>query len=539
MNGEHMRLSAIVEKLPARARLPVEAVALVAPMLFLLIVIGPAYGYASEEIDVSTSALNISSAWRAASIDAGLILMAIASLFRLRHLDWRSLLIALGGIGLIAVCFWSQQSVFAALGNLNLLIFFGALVTLTVLAGVPIAFSFGIGTVSYLLLGTSMPLEVVVNRMDESMSNMVLLSVPLFVFLGLLIEMTGMAKSMIDFLASLVGHLRGGLSYVLLAGIYIVSGISGAKAADMAAIAPVLLPEMKKRGESLDDAVALMAASGAMSETSPPSLVLITIGSVTGVSIAALFSAGLLPGFVLALGLAVLARFKAPHLATQTRKRPSLKTIAQCFIIALPALILPVIIRTAVVEGIATATEVSTVGIVYSMICGLLFYRQFPLRRIFPMLIQTAALTGAIMLIIGCATCMAWALTQSGFSTQLAHLMSLVPGGKLGFMLVSIGLFIILGSVLEGIPALVLFGPLLFPIARMVGINDVHYAIVVILAMGLGLFAPPLGVGFYTACAIGKASPAHVAKKIWPYLLVLAGGVLLVAVFPVLSIGHL
>ena len=171
-------------------------------------------------------------------------------------------------------------------------------------------------------------------------------------------------------------------------------------------------------------------------------------------------------------------------------------------------------IRYAVVEGIATATEVSTIGIVYAfivgfLIYGLLIYRNFDWRRIMPMLIETACLSGAILLIIGCATGMAWGLTQSGFSRALAAAMTGLPGGSATFIAVSIVAFTILGSVLEGIPAIVLFGPLLFPIARAVGVHEVHYAMIIILAMGIGLFAPPFGVGYYAACAIGRVDPGR------------------------------
>ena len=203
------------------------------------------------------------------------------------------------------------------------------------------------------------------------MSHLILLAVPLFVFLGLLIEMTGMARAMVAFLASLLGHVRGGLHYVLVGAMYLVSGISGSKAADMAAVAPVLFPEMKERGAKPGDLVALLAATGAQTETIPPSLVLITIGSVTGVSIAALFTGGLLPGVVLAITLvrwcggAIAARISA------TSSAPAAAEIAKTLVIALPALALPFVIRAAVVEGVATATEVSTIGIVYAAIVGL------------------------------------------------------------------------------------------------------------------------------------------------------------------------
>jgi tripartite ATP-independent transporter DctM subunit len=353
-----------------------------------------------------------------------------------------------------------------------------------------------------------------------------------------------MARAMVAFLASLLGHVRGGLHYVLVGAMYLVSGISGSKAADMAAVAPVLFPEMKARGAKPGDLVALLAATGAQTETIPPSLVLITIGSVTGVSIAALFTGGLLPGVVLAITLSALVwwRYRDEDLRHVTRASGS--EVLKAFIIALPAVALPFVIRYAVVEGIATATEVSTIGIVYAfvvgfLIYGLLIYRRFDWRRILPMLIETACLSGAILLIIGTATGMAWGLTQSGFSRALAAAMTGLPGGSATFIAVSIVAFTILGSVLEGIPAIVLFGPLLFPIARTVGVHEVHYAMIIILAMGIGLFAPPFGVGYYAACAIGRVDPAEGIRPIWGYLLALLVGLIVVAIFPWISIGFL
>jgi TRAP-type C4-dicarboxylate transport system permease large subunit len=192
-----------------------------------------------------------------------------------------------------------------------------------------------------------------------------------------------------------------------------------------------------------------------------------------------------------------------------------------------------------VVKGVATATEVSTIGIIYSALAGLLIYRRFEWRRLYPMLIDTAALSGAILLIIGAATGMAWALTQSGFSASLAKFMTGLPGGVPIFLAVSIVTFVILGSVLEGIPAIVLFGPLLFPIARQVGVHDVHYAMVVILAMGIGLFAPPFGVGYYAACAISRINPDEGMKPIVGYMVALLIGTLIVAAVPWISIGFL
>ena len=538
----HMRMTALVARLGPSQRVWSETAALVVPLLFLALVFPPAFDYARGEADIVTPALEIANAWRASALPIGLALMAV---FAVLHLMQRVravhaivaialAIVVAGGLGLLAM---KVPGAFSVLGRWNLALFFVVGVGAMVLAGIPIAFAFGLATLGYLVLTTGVPSSVVVGRMDEGMSHLILLAVPLFIFLGGLIEVTGMAKKMVDFLASLIGHVKGGLSYVLLGAMILVSGISGAKAADMAAVAPVLFPEMKERGARPGELVALLSASGAMSETIPPSLVLITIGSVTGVSIAALFTGGLLPGLVLALALAAVARWRSKNEAKTTRA--AWGVVAKVFAIALPGLALPFIIRAAVVEGVATATEVSTIGIVYALVIGALLYRRCPPRALAKLLVDTANLSGAILLIIGCATAMAWALTQSGFSNSLAQMMGSLPGGKVSFMAISIVAFIVLGSVLEGIPAIVLFGPLLFPIARLVGIHEVHYAMVVVLAMGIGLFAPPFGVGYYAACAIGRVDPNAGMRPIVGYLVALVVGLVIVALVPWLSIGFL
>ena len=541
--SEHMRMSALVNSAGPRRRALLEALALATGVAFLGLILWPALEYAIDEIAISTPSLEIAGAWRAAALPFGMGLMLLLGLMRIgRHGTARDFLLALAFIAAVGAGLYLAKPLLAAMGNYRLIVFFVVLVGAAVLAGVPIAYAFGIGTFAHLALTTRTPLTVVVSRIDEGMSHIILLSVPLFVFLGLLIEITGMARAMVNFLASLIGHLRGGLRYVLLGAMYLVSGISGSKAADMAAVAPVLFPEMKKRGAKGGDLVALLSASGAMSETIPPSLVLITIGSVANVSIAALFTGGLLPALVLAIALCVVVWWRSRGEDMTGVTRASAGRIALTFAIALPGMALPFLIRAAVVEGVATATEVSTIGIIYTLFYGLvatLFAQPVAWRRLWQIIVETAALSGAILLIIGAATAMAWALTQSGFSRELAAGMARLPGGAAGFMAVSIVAFVILGSVLEGIPAIVLFGPLLFPIARELGIHDVHYAMVVILAMGIGLFAPPFGVGYYAACAIGRVDPAEGVAPIWPYLFALMIGLVVVAAVPWISIGFL
>lgn len=538
--GQHMRLGFVVSRLPPRWREVVEPAAMLFIIALLLEILSPSIAYAQSQWTMISPGVHLPETVRSAAVPVGVVLMiATLAVQMFERFKVRSLLpgfVALVAIGsLVAVL----RPSLLALGNLNLLFFFVLLVMLFVAASIPIAFAFGLATFAYLGATTTVPLSIVVNRLTEGMADIILLSIPLFIFLGLLMEMTGLARALIQLMMDLLGHVRNGLSYVLLAGMYLVSGISGSKAADMAAIVPILFPEMKKQGRNEGQMISLLAASGAMAETIPPSIILITIGVVTGVSIAKLFNGGLLPAAVGAIALALVIFFRSRREALPVLPRASLPQILRAFVVAIPALILPFLIRGAVINGVATATEVATVGIVYCALCGIFIYRRFPVRSLYPILVSSASLCGAIMLIIGMATAMAWALTQSGFSAQLASAMTSMPGGKFGFMTMSIVVFAILGSVLEGFPAIVLFGPLLFPIARELGIHEVQYTMVVVLSMSLGLFSPPVGIGFYSACAVGQVSPDKAMKDIWVYMAALLLAVILVAAVPWLSTGFL
>jgi tripartite ATP-independent transporter DctM subunit len=537
--GEHMRMTAVVSCLPPRAQRFLATLSALVVAVFVAEILLPAASYMEDAELMMSPALQIPDSWRVAGLLVALVLLLIIALRQLlATANWGDLFAAAAVVVAFGLLFWWTRDWLVAIGNANLLVFFVVLVGILIAAGVPIAFCFGISTIAYVVFATTAPVSVIVDRMDQGMSSTELLAVPMFVLLGLLLELSGIARVLVELLSALVGHKRGGLSYVLLAAMYLISGISGSKAADQAAVAPVLFPEMKRRGANPGELVAQLAAAAAMSETIPPSLLLIIVGSVTGVSIAALFTGGLLPATVAAFALVVVVAYRCRN-ETPVGTRPPLARIGRLFVIAIPALVLPLLIRFVVLEGIATATEVATVGVVYVAVVGLAVYGDFDWHRVLPILVETARLSGAILLIIGTATSMAWALTQAGFAQTLADIMVKTPGGQTGFLAISIALFVVLGSVLEGLPAMVLFGPLLFPIAKQLGINDVHYAIVAILAMGIGLFSPPFGVGFYQSCLIGRASSEQALGRIWPYMAALLLALAVVAAVPWLSTGFL
>ncbi|MGQ2901651.1 TRAP transporter large permease subunit [Neoaquamicrobium sediminum] len=538
--NEHLRLTVFIGMFPDRLRGFVDALALLIVVVVLGALILPAIEYVREESFITSAALNISVSYRVSAIVLGIVLMLIVAIGHLlresRPVDIAMAVVTLAVLGGL---FWLAKPVFLGLGHGNILIFLVGVAALCLVMGVPIAFCFGLGTISFLTFSTHVPMIVMIGRMDEGMSSLILLSVPIFVLLGCILDATGMGKAIVEFMGSLLGHVKAGMSYVLLGSLFLVSGISGSKVSDMATVAPALFPEMKRRGHKPKEMIALLATGAAMADTVPPSIVLIVLGSVAGVSIAALFTSGFVIAMVLLLALAVLARWKARHENMEGVKRASFKVIRTTLLIAAPALLLPFIIRGAVGGGIATATEVSTIAVLYAFVIGIVLYGGIKPAKIYAMLVETAAMSGAILLILGTASAMAWALTQTGFAFQLATAMKELPGGWFSFMLVTIAVFMVLGCVLEGLPAIVLMAPLMFPIAKQLGIHDVHYAMVVVTAMNIGLMAPPIGIGFYIACKIGDVSPDEAMGAIWPYLGALLIGLLLIAAVPALSISYL
>ncbi|WP_287217559.1 TRAP transporter large permease subunit [Mesorhizobium sp.] len=538
--NEHLRLTIFLNLIPERGRNFVDALALLVVATVLLALIVPASQYVQEEWYVTSAALNIPMSFRASAIVAGLALMSVIAVgHAIRAATLANLAAAVTVIAALAVFGWLLSPLFLTLGYANIVIFLVGVVAVCLLLGVPIAFCFGVGTIAFIAFSTHVPMIVLVGRIDEGMSSLILLSVPIFVLLGCVLDATGMGKAIVEFMASLFGHVKAGMSYVLLGSMFLVSGISGSKVSDMATVAPALFPEMKRRGHKPKEMIALLATGAAMADTVPPSIVLIVLGSVAGVSIAALFTSGFVIAVVLLLVLAVLARWKASGESMEGVHRAPFSLVWKTLLVSAPALVLPFLIRGAVGGGVATATEVSTIAVLYALVIGALFYGGIGTKKFYAMLVETAALSGAILLILGTASAMAWALTQTGFANQLAIYMTDLPGGWFSFMLVTIAVFMVLGCVLEGLPAIVLMAPIMFPIAARLGINDVHYSMVVVTAMNIGLMAPPIGIGFYIACKIGDVSPDEAMSAIWPYLGALLAGLLLIAAVPPLSVAYL
>ena len=333
--NEHLRLSVLVDRMPSHVREYVHAFALVAMAAVLLALVQPSFTYAQEEWFIRTPAMGIPNSFRVSALAFGMVgMLAIVLAFAWRTVRLPALVVACVLVAAIAALCWFMSPQLAKLGTVNIAIFLVGFVGVCLVAGVPIAFCFAVGAVSYLAFATQVPLLVVVGRMDEGISSLVLVSVPIFVLLGCVLDATGMGKAIVDFLASLIGHVKAGMSYVLLGSLFIVSGISGSKVSDMATVAPALFPEMKRRGHKPADMVALLATGAAMADTVPPSIVLIVLGAVAGVSIAGLFQSGFVVAMVLLLMLVILARWKARHEDMRGASRAPMRLVGRALLVA-------------------------------------------------------------------------------------------------------------------------------------------------------------------------------------------------------------
>jgi tripartite ATP-independent transporter DctM subunit len=411
-------------------------------------------------------------------------------------------------------------------------------------AAVPVAFALAAGSLSYMAVTNSLPIIQFTSVMQSGVSSFVLLAIPFFVLAGLVMEINGMSSRLIAFLDMVIGRVRGGLSVVMIAAMAVFSGISGSKSADVAAVGSIMLPAMRQSGYDENDAVALLASSAVMGETIPPCINMIILGYVANVSIGGLFIAGLLPAGVMAVGLILVAVLTARGQGTQDRKAMLAGPYSLGYILrttggALTGVFLIFIIVGGIVGGVATPTEVSAVAVVYALVVGGLVFREMSWRSFADFLARSASLSGMILFIVASASMLSYLLTVNLIPQNMAAGLADIgsSSGKWVFLLIVIGMLIVMGSVLEGAAALIVFAPLLLPAAEKLGVNPLHFGILLVISMGIGLFAPPVGVGLYTACAVGQVPVERVARPIAKYLAIIFIALLLLAFVPAITLA--
>jgi tripartite ATP-independent transporter DctM subunit len=401
---------------------------------------------------------------------------------------------------------------------------------ITIFGGLPVGFALLLSTTVYLWLADSVPMVALPQNMVDGTGNFVLLALPFFILAGLIMERGGISLRLVRFVHALVGHLRGGLLHVMVLSMYLVSGLSGSKTADVAAVGSVMRDMLKKEGAG--EGAAVLAASAAMGETVPPSIAMLVLGSITTLSMAALFVGGIIPAAVVALCLMALIWLRSWRAGGHVSRRASLRTVMTSAIGAILPLLMPVILFAGILFGIATPTEVSSFAVVYGLILSCLIYRELDRATLLRTVLDSAMLAGMVLFILGAASGFSWALTVAYLPQRLVDLLHGINDNTALFLTGSIALLIIVGSVLEGLPALIILAPLLLPIAGGIGLSELHYGIVLLIAMGIGAFLPPAGVGFYVACAIMGTDIETASRAMLPYLAVLIIALLIVAFVP-------
>jgi tripartite ATP-independent transporter DctM subunit len=533
--NEHMALHAVVQRLPRRWHGGIESFC--HWQVFAMAIFGGwlAWQMMLSRWDERTPYIGLSAIWFAVPMVAGMALLAYFAVKRVLLRPMGEVVAAGIVVGLLVAGVFAIAAGLGMEGRAYALSAAFAIFALQLVIGVPIGFALLLFTLLYLHTSRLVPLSVVPINLQAGISSFVMLSIPFFILAGYVMTEGGLSRRLTEFVIAIVGRFRGGMLQVIVVCMYIMSGISGSKVADVAAVGTTMKNVMRKEGYDAGETAAVLASGAIMGETVPPSIAMLVLASVTSLSIGTMFAAGLLPAAVMAFCLMVLIYFRSRNRIGTTQKH-SASAIARSGVSAIPALIAPVILIGGIVSGVATPTEVSSTAVIYALLLSVLFYRSLSAKQLWRVMAQTAAQAGMVLFITSTASTMSWSLTLAKVPQGIAALFSVLHGSAWLFMLATIVTLVLMGALLEGLPALLIFGPLLLPMATTFGIDPIQYGIVMIIAMGLGAFSPPIGVGMFVTCSIAGTTMENAARHMAPYLIVLVVGLLLVAFVPWFSL---
>ncbi len=471
--------------------------------------------------------------WSFYPMGAAGVCMAVLSLNRVRWLHITDIAIAALGMSAVAgsAFAWSTWAP-DSMPDTSWLMLAAFIVCLV--AGMPIGFVLAFSALVYVWIEGSLPGMIFAQQMARGIDNFVLLAIPFFILVGYLMEANGMSVRIISLLERLVGRIRGGLNVVMVLSMVVFSGISGSKMADVAAVGSVLIPAARRSKQNPGSAVALLAASAVMAEAIPPCINLIILGFVANISIGGLFVAGLFPALLMALALIAVAIVFGRRPSRDDAAALPRTPFSQLWGGTLVTLGLLVMIFGGFRSGFATATEISAFAAIYALFIGGIAFRELTPGAAARAFVNGATRSGLVLFIVAAAQAVAFLLTLQQIPQALAAMMVSLShaSGSWLFMLLSVLILIVMGSILEGAAALIIFAPLLVPVAAQLGIGGLHYGVVLVVAMGIGLFAPPLGLGLYGACLIGGVPIEVTVKPMLGYLAVLFVCLLVIAFVP-------
>jgi C4-dicarboxylate transporter DctM subunit len=406
---------------------------------------------------------------------------------------------------------------------------------------VPVAVTFGVTVALFLALLTDVPLTLIPQQMFGGTDSTVLQAVPFFLLAGALMDKGGISRRLINFANVLVGWVTGGLAMVSVLASMFFAGISGSAAADSAAVGSVMIPAMARKGYAKDFAVALIACAGTIGTMIPPSIPMIIYGVTTGTSIGGLFIAGVVPGVL--MGLALMA-----HAYAVSRQRgysglalPSAREAWVAFREALLTLLMPVFVVGGILGGIFTPTEAAAIAVFYSLVLGGLVYRELRWSSLPEILVQTGLGTGIVMFLIATSTAYGWVLARQGIPLTLANAFTGMTNNPWVFLLLVNLLLLVVGTVMETVPSIIIFAPVLLPLAKQLGVDPVFFGVIMVVNLSMGLASPPSGATLFVSTAIANEPLDRVCRAVWPLFFSMIAILLLITLVPplVMWLPHL
>ena len=532
VHGQHPRVTALVRLLPGDRRGAVDRGLRLVLLLFFAFLSGPSWNLTVASAAERLPASGVSGAAISIVLPVSLALMCVvllhqiwsegAAVWRDRRLLWWS-----GGGAAIAIA--SVMLPLLASAPPLLVLVSGFLTTAAL--GVPLAFTLAFTALTYLLGIGGVGLIILPIKILGGIDSFVLLAIPLFIVAGAFMESGGISQRIVDLAMAIVGRVRGGLAMVAVVAEVLFSGISGSTAADVSAISSLLVPSMKRAGYSGPESVSVVAAASAMGILVPPCLTMVVLGSLVNLSIVTLFLAGFLPAFVLAAVLLVLIALRARRQQWPVTSGVSRSDLARAARRAAIPLGLPVLLFGGIFSGATTVTEAALLAVAYALVAGIAT-RESRGREAVLQCAQSGVVTATTLWVLAAASAFAWILVREWVPQTLGEWMGGIGAGRLGFLALTIVLFVVIGALLEGLPALLIFGPILFPISKAVGLDPVHYGVVIVAAMGIAFFLPPIGVGLSIAAGIARVDIDEASRSYVPYLVALLIGLALIAAFP-------
>ena len=408
---------------------------------------------------------------------------------------------------------------------------------LLLIFGTPIVFSLGIAA-SFTLVAYDIPLALVAQRIYGGLDKFTIMAIPFFILTGIIMEKGGIAKRIIDLATALVGWITGSLYLVAVVAGTGLAAISGSGSADTAAMSSMMLPEMKKRNYNIDFAAAIMACSGSLGTIIPPSIMMVVLATISNQSVGALFLAGIVPGLLCTLFLLMSGFIRAKTNISESKDihHFSFIYLIKTFIKAIPALTLPVIIVGGIVGGIFTPTEAASVAVIAGLLISLFIYREIKIKDLPDIILKAATIASTVMLIIATANIFSWFIASQQIPQKISDFMLGFSDSKIWFLVNVNLLLLLIGMFMESISAILILVPVLMPVAIAFGVDPLHFGLIIILNLSIGMITPPYGITLFVASSIAERSIIDVSKKLILPLSMMLLVLILATYFPKISL---